>query len=127
MKTLIGRALAALVLVCTAALAQDFPTKAVRVIVPFPPGGPLDVAGRLISKELSDKWGQPVIVENRAGGFTGPEALAKAAPDGYTMMIISSTPLVSQPHMQKAPYDVLTAFVGLSQTAALTYGLMANP
>jgi tripartite-type tricarboxylate transporter receptor subunit TctC len=107
--------------------AQDFPTKPVRVIVPFPPGGPLDVAGRLVGKELSDRWSQPVIVDNRAGGTTGMDALMRAAPDGYTMMIISSTPLVTLPHMQKVAYNPVRDFVGISQTAALTYVLMANP
>ena len=128
MKRLLACMLAALsVSAHFPAFAQDFPTRPVRIIVPFPPGGPLDVAGRLVGKELSDRWNQPVVVENRAGGFTGPEALARSAADGYTMMIISSTPLVTLPHMQKAPYDVLKAFVGVSQTAALTYALMANP
>jgi tripartite-type tricarboxylate transporter receptor subunit TctC len=109
------------------AQVQDYPAKAVRMIVPFPPGGPLDVAGRLVGKEVSDRWGQPVLVENRPGSTTGPEALARSAPDGYTLMIISSTPLVSLPHMQRAPYDPTKSFVGIIQTAALTYGMVANP
>ncbi len=123
-KRIIG-ALAILML-SGAALAQEFPTKPVRIIVPFPPGGPLDVAGRLIGKELSDRWQQPVIVENRAGGTTGMDALARSAPDGYTLMIISSTPLVTLPHMQQVSYEIGKTFVGITQTAALTYGFMAG-
>src|SRR2546429_6040744 len=109
------------------ALAQEFPSKPVKLVVPFPPGGPLDIAGRLIGKELHDRWGQPVIVENKPGSTIGPEYLAKSAPDGYTLMIISSTPLVTLPHLQKVPYDVLKDLVGVTQTTLLTYAFVVNP
>jgi len=68
------------------ALAQGFPSKPVRVVVPFPPGSGLDTMARLVSPKLSDSWGQPVIVENRAGanGMIGSEQVARSAPDGYT-------------------------------------------
>src|SRR2546427_7685678 len=111
----------------TSAAAQDFPSKPVRLVVPFPPGGPLDIAGRLIGKELHDRWGQPVIVENKPGGTIGPEYVVNSAPDGYTLMIISSTPLVTLPHLQKVPYDVLKDLVGVTQTTLLTYALVVNP
>ncbi len=109
------------------AAAQDFPSKPVRLVVPFPPGGPLDIAGRLIGKELQDRWGHPVVVENKPGSTIGPEYVAKSAPDGYTLMIISSTPLVTLPQMQKVPYDVLKDLVGVTQTTLLTYALVVNP
>src|SRR2546427_6517233 len=109
------------------ALAQEFPSKPVKLVVPFPPGGPLDIAGRLIGKELHDRWGQPVIVENKPGGTIGPEYVVNSAPDGYTLMIISSTPLVTLPHLQKVPYDVLKDLVGVTQTTLLTYALVVNP
>src|SRR5437867_11412313 len=109
------------------AAAQDFPSKPVRLVVPFPPGGPLDIAGRLIGKELQDRWGHPVVVENKPGSTIGPEYVAKSAPDGYTLMIISSTPLVTLPQLQKVPYDVLKDLVGVTQTTLLTYVLVANP
>jgi len=115
------------VLVSVAVWAQEFPTKIVRLVVPFPPGGPLDVAGRLIARELQDRWGQTVFVDNKAGGTLGPEFLAKSAPDGYTLLIISSSPLITLPHMQKSPYDPLKDFVGVTQTVALTYALAAHP
>ncbi|MEO7403432.1 MAG: tripartite tricarboxylate transporter substrate-binding protein, partial [Burkholderiales bacterium] len=102
-------------------LAQDFPTKPVRLVVPFPPGGPLDLSGRLIGQNLAEMWKQPVVVENKPGGTLGAEFVAKAAPDGYTLLIISSSPLITLPHMQKAPYDPLKDLVGVTQTVNLTY------
>ena len=112
------------------AIAQDaeaFPSKPVHLVVPFPPGGPLDISGRLIGKELQERWGQSVIVENKPGSTIGPESVAKSAPDGYTLMIISSTPLVTLPHLQKVPYDVLKDLVGVTQTTLLTYALVVTP
>src|SRR5215470_6441833 len=109
------------------AAAQDFPSKPVRLVVPFPPGGPLDISGRLIGKELQERWGQPVVVENKPGSTTGPEFTVKSPPDGTTLMIISSTPLVTLPQLQKVPYDVLKDLVGVTQTTLLTYALVVNP
>jgi tripartite-type tricarboxylate transporter receptor subunit TctC len=109
------------------AAAQEFPSKPVHLVVPFPPGGPLDISGRLIGKELQERWGQPVVVENKPGSTIGPEYVAKSAPDGYTLMIISSTPLVTLPHLQTVPYDVLKDLVGITQTTLLTYALVVNP
>jgi tripartite-type tricarboxylate transporter receptor subunit TctC len=112
------------------AFAQDadtFPSKPVHLVVPFPPGGPLDISGRLIGKELQDRWGQSVVIENKPGSTIGPEYVVKSTPDGYTLMIISSTPLVTLPHLQKVPYDVLKDLVGVTQTTLLTYALVVNP
>ena len=110
-----------------AAPAQEFPSRPVRLVVPFPPGGPLDISGRLIGKELQERWSQPVVVENKPGSTVGPEYTVKSPPDGYTLMIISSTPLVTLPHLQKVPYDVLKDLVGVTQTTLLTYALVVNP
>src|SRR5882762_1070433 len=109
------------------AAAQDFPSKPVKLVVPFPWGGHLHISGRLIGKELQDRWGQPVVVENKPGSTIGPEYVTKRAPDGYTLMIISSTPLVTLPHLQKVPYDVLKDLVGVTQTTLLTYAFVVNP
>src|SRR6266853_4019348 len=109
------------------ATAQDLPSRPIRLVVPFPPGGPLDISGRLIGKELQDRWGQPVIVENKPGSTLGPEYVVKSAPDGYTLMIISSTPLLTLPQLQKVPYDVLKDLVGVTQTTLLTYAFVVNP
>src|SRR5262249_52334866 len=119
---------AALLLLALAAGAgaQEFPSTPVRLVVPFPPGGSLDISGRLIGKELQDRWGQAVVVENKPGSTVGPEYTVKSPPDGYTLMIISSTPLVTLPQLQKVPYDVLKDLVGVTQTTLLTYALVAN-
>lgn len=128
MNVLARWALAACMAVLPApAAAQEFPVKPVRLVVPAPPGGPLDVAGRILARDLQDRWGHAVIVDNKAGATLGPEFLARSSPDGYTLMLISSTPLVTFPHLQKAPYDVLKAFVGVTQTVALTCAFLVHP
>lgn len=119
--------IAALALAAGALSAQEFPSKPVRLVVPFPPGGPLDTAGRLLGRDLAERWGQSVVIDNKAGGTLGAEFLMRAPPDGYTLMIISSSPLVTFPHLQKSPYDVERSFVPVIQTAALTYVILANP
>ena len=108
--------------------AAEFPSRPVRLIVPFPPGGPLDIVGRLVARTLSEQWGQPVIVDNRGGasGAIGTDLLAKSAPDGYTLLI-NSTPIVATPHLQKLPYDTLRDIVGVSQVAEIEYVLVASP
>ena len=92
-----------LLLVCTAVAssAQPYPDHAVKVIVPYTPGGGTDVVGRAISQRLSEKWGQPVIVDNRAGAGTaiGAEVVAKAPADGYTLLFSDSTTFVILPHV----------------------------
>src|SRR5262245_49726295 len=76
--------------------AQDFPSRAIRIVVPFPAGGPTDVNARIIAQKMSEDWKQPVIIENRPGGNTaiGAQAVAKAAPDGYTLLAAMDTTLV---------------------------------
>src|SRR5262245_10421231 len=96
----------------TAAAAQEYPTKPVRLIIPFPPGGSNDVVGRLFATHLSDKLGRQVIVDNRgagAGGIVGTEVVANAPKDGYTIGIISSAH-ASNPWLYKLPYDPIKAF-----------------
>ena len=106
--------------------AQDFPSRPVRLVVPFPPGGPLDVAGRMIAQELQERWGQPVIVENKAGGSIGAESVAKAPRDGYTLMINGSSPFVTLPQMRKVGYDPIADFVGVTQTTYSQFALIAH-
>jgi tripartite-type tricarboxylate transporter receptor subunit TctC len=108
--------------------AAEFPTKPVRLIVPFPPGGPLDLVGRLVARKLQEQWGQSVVVDNRAGasGAIGTDQLAKSASDGYTIAV-NSTPIVATPHLQKLPYDTLRDIVGVSQIAEIEYVLVATP
>ena len=101
---------AVLIALCahSAATAQAWPDKPVRVLVPAPPGSSLDVIVRLLSDKLKDRWKQPVIVDNKAGagGILGMDAVAKAAPDGYTLGIGFNGPVAFAPHMvKKMPYD----------------------
>jgi tripartite-type tricarboxylate transporter receptor subunit TctC len=109
------------------AVAQEFPSKPVRLIVPFPPGGPLDIVGRLVGRKLQEQWGQTVVVDNRAGasGAIGMDQLAKSAPDGYTFAV-NSTPIVATPHLQKLAYDTLRDLVGVAQIAEIEYVLVAS-
>lgn len=109
-------------------LAQDFPVKPVRLIVPFPPGGTLDIVGRLLAQRLTQVWNQPVVVENRAGasGNIGIDVVAKSPPDGYTIVIVA-TPAVTSPHLQKLPFDITRDLAAVTQTAILEYVLVVNP
>jgi tripartite-type tricarboxylate transporter receptor subunit TctC len=120
-------AAAALGLAAITASAQDYPVKPVRLVVPFPPGGPLDVAGRLISTQLQERWGQPVIVENKPGGSLGADSVARAPKDGYTLMINGSSPFLTLPQMAKVNYDPLRDFTGVIQTTESQFALIAHP
>ncbi|MGA8900393.1 Bug family tripartite tricarboxylate transporter substrate binding protein [Bradyrhizobium sp.] len=108
----ISRALLAglfLLLPAAPAAAEDFPARQVRLIVPFPPGGPNDIIARVIGQRMSEITKQPVIIDNRGGqgGVLGTEALAKAAPDGYTIAISSAGALAISPTMERVAYDPL--------------------
>ena len=94
--------------IATAAQAQAYPDRPIRLIAPFPAGGLADVLARAIGDEMSKSLGQPVIVENRAGagGNTGADAVAKSAPDGYTLLMSSAGILTANPHLYaKMPFD----------------------
>jgi len=90
------------------AAAQDFPTKPIRLIVPFPAGGPNDIIARVIGQRMSELTRQPVLIDNRGGqaGVLGTDAVAKANPDGYTIGIVSASALVISPTMEQVPYEV---------------------
>ena len=89
------------------AAAQDFPNKSIRLIVPFPPGGPNDIIARVVGQRMSELAKQPVVIENRGGqgGVLGTDVVAKAAPDGYTIAISSAGALTISPSMEKVDYD----------------------
>ena len=94
-----------------------------KLVVPFPPGGPTDLTARLFGQKLSERWGQPVVVENRAGGNSaiGAQQIAKSAPDGYTLLIAMDVTLVMNPITTKnLPYDALKDFAPISLTAQNT-------
>src|SRR5207249_3016956 len=91
----------------------DYPNRTVRIVVPFPPGGPADLIARFVGQKMSEDFGQPVVIENRAGGNTAPaaQAVARAAPDGYTLFTPMDTTMVMNPLvMSNLPYDPLKDF-----------------
>ena len=93
-------------------IAQDFPTKPIKLIVPFPPGGPNDIIARVVGQRMSELMKQPVLIDNRGGqaGVLGTDAVAKSSPDGYTIGIVSASALVISPSMEKVAYDVAKDF-----------------
>jgi tripartite-type tricarboxylate transporter receptor subunit TctC len=125
-----NRLLALLALVTSTALAQSFPQKPVRWIVPFPPGGATDIIARLVGQKMSEAWAQPVVIENRAGaaGAIGSEAVARAAPDGYTILMgTTSTHAVGPAVNPKLPYNHLTDFAPVTLVATFPNVLVAHP
>jgi tripartite-type tricarboxylate transporter receptor subunit TctC len=116
--------IAALVLAAAPAMAQSYPNRPIRMIVPFPPGGPIDTMGRMVANELSSRLGQQVIVDNRAGaGSTlGTKAAAAAEPDGYTVLFGSSGSLAVAPALyQSLDIDPLKVFAPVSRVALLPH------
>jgi len=119
-------------LACAAppAFAQAYPNKPVRVIVQYPPGGTPDIYGRIMSAELARIWGQSVVVENRTGasGTIGTDMVAKAAPDGYTLLFASDAPITIVPNlMSKLPYDPVRDLQPISNVASGGFVLMVHP
>jgi tripartite-type tricarboxylate transporter receptor subunit TctC len=116
------KSLAAMIVVCAIGLcsgmaaAQGYPTKPVRLIIPFPPGGSNDIVGRFIATKLTERLGKQVVADNRggAGGVIGTEAAAKSEPDGYTLLIISSAYAINT-SLYKLPYDPVKAFTPIAK------------
>ncbi len=108
--------------------AQDYPSRPIRLVVPFPPGGPNDFVARAIGQKLSESLGQPVVVDFRGGaaGNIGTDTVAKAAPDGYTLLITSSGFAIA-PATTKLPFDPIRDFAPISQTTAGHDVLIVNP
>jgi tripartite-type tricarboxylate transporter receptor subunit TctC len=124
-----GLALAAMLAALPGAVAQDYPSRPVKIIVPFPAGGTADVMPRVIGEWLSRKWGQPVVVENRTGaaGNIGAEAVAKAEPDGYTLLSAPPPPLVINQNLYpKLGFDP-TEFVPIVIMGRVPNALVINP
>jgi tripartite-type tricarboxylate transporter receptor subunit TctC len=129
---MIRTALAAALAVCAAlpAVAQDWPSKPIRIVVPFSPGGVADNSARVVADKLGARLGQQVIVENRAGasGNIGTEAVAKAAPDGYTLLLGFDGTMVINPHVfAKLPFDTLRDFQPVTKLGDATLILVAHP
>ena len=123
-----------LLLLCIAAwpaAAADYPTRAIKMVVPFAPGGGTDVLGRIIANRLSEQWGQPVVIENQPGasGGIGTRAAAKADPDGYTLLMASTGALMaaSAALAPEGSFDVNKFFAPITVVAAPPYLLVVNP
>ncbi len=131
MKTRIMRTgmMALLAALAFGAHAQDYPTKPVKIIVPYPVGGASDITARLVADKLSKKWGVGVIVENKAGanGIIGTEAIAKAPPDGYTLGLIASSHVGNPFSYKTIPFDTLNDLQPITQTANVQLGLVVHP
>jgi tripartite-type tricarboxylate transporter receptor subunit TctC len=115
---------------CAGAVAQPYPVKPVRVIVPFAAGGTPDLVGRIISQQLAAQTGQTFVVENRPGadGVVGAQTVAEAPPDGYTLLVTSSSFVVNPSFHKKLPFDVVRDFEPVSNVAAIeAYILGVNP
>ncbi|MCE1194150.1 MAG: tripartite tricarboxylate transporter substrate binding protein [Acidovorax sp.] len=111
------------------ARAEGFPAKPVQLVVPFPPGGAVDIVGRLISKKLGDRLGQPVVIENKAGAGTvvGAGYVANAPADGYTLLISSGSTFTVNPALQaKLPYDPVKSYEPIGRVARVPLILLAN-
>lgn len=114
----------------TPVMGQSLPVKPVRLIVPFAPGGPNDIAGRIFSAKLAEIWGQQVIVDNRGGANTiiGAQLAAKAPPDGYTLFQASAGTLVNNPLLYATlPYDARKSFIPISMITGFTYVVVSHP
>jgi tripartite-type tricarboxylate transporter receptor subunit TctC len=123
-------ALAALAAAPAVSTAQSYPTKPIRLIVPFPPGGGVDFIGRIVGQKLTERLGQQVAIDNRAGanGIVGLEALKSSAPDGYTIAAASAGPLAVNPFIYaKLPHDVLRDFTHIANMVNFPLLLVAHP
>ena len=109
--------------------AQPYPTRPVRLIVPFAPGGNTDILARVISPRISESLGQPVLIENRggAGGVIGTELVARAAPDGYTLLMVSASHVINPAMVKKLPFDAIKDFQPIALVADVPTALVVHP
>ena len=119
----------AAVLAPLASAAQNYPTRAVRLMVPFPPGGATDIIGRLVSAKMQDVWGQPVVVENKPGAGTvvGTDYVAKSAPDGTTLGMVVTAYVINPSLRGDLPYNTLKDLSGVTQVSVQHLVMAANP
>jgi tripartite-type tricarboxylate transporter receptor subunit TctC len=119
----------ALLFAALPAAAQDFPKGPVKIIIPFPPGGPTDTVGRLIGMKLQEIWGQPVVIDYKAGAGTviGVDFVAKSAPDGLTIGMVNSSLAVNPTLRKTLPYNTTKDLAGITQLANLQLAIVAKP
>ena len=125
------RRILALTLACAAgaAGAQSFPTKPVRLVVPFLAGGSTDIVGRTVAQKLSEMWGQQVFVDNRPGGGTtiGTDNVAKSAPDGYSLLVTPAPFTINPSLLAKLPYDALNDFTPITLINTTPLVMVVHP
>ena len=123
------RFLFALLLALPLQAFAQYPQRAIRMIVPFPPAGATDIVGRIVAQKLSERLGQPMVVENRpgAGGTIGSDIAAKSAPDGYTILMATSSTHSVGPALQKLPYDPIKDFAAITHVADVPNVLVVSP
>ena len=128
-RTIVAIAAALAALLASAAIAQSYPSRPVRIIVPYSPGPGPDMVARTIAPKLAERWGQPVIIENRPGtsGIPGTDAVAKSEPNGYTILI-NVTAIAMGPALYKnLPYDPVTDLIPIAQVGTASMALVVNP
>jgi tripartite-type tricarboxylate transporter receptor subunit TctC len=125
----LGLMLCAFALSVSAALAQSFPNRSIRLIVPFPAGGPNDIIARVVGEKMSDILKQTVVIENKSGqgGVLGTDFVAKAAPDGYTIGVVSAGALAISPSMEKVAYNTATDLQPITLVAKVPEMLVVTP
>ncbi len=112
-----------------AALAQPYPTRPVRLMVPFPPGGATDIIGRLVAAKMQEAWGQPLVIENRPGAGTvvGTDYVAKSAPDGYTLGMVVTAYVINPSLRSDLPYNTVKDLAGVTQVSVQHLVMAAHP
>jgi tripartite-type tricarboxylate transporter receptor subunit TctC len=125
--TLLGGA--AMILPSAAGAAERFPSRPIRLIVPYPPGGGTDVIGRVLRQNLQERLGQPVVIENRsgAGGTLGTALVAKATPDGYTLLLVPTSHVINPSIYAKLPYDTERDFAPITMVASAAILMAVHP
>lgn len=120
--------LLALSMLASAAFAQDYPSRSVRLVVPFPPGGGADVVGRFLADDLAKRWKQPVVVDNRGGAATiiGTDAVVKSAPDGYTLLLATDIHAINAASGMDLPFDPLKDLVPVAKVIEFPLLLLAS-
>src|SRR4051812_25514164 len=130
MRTPMARLIAALLLVMAPAIAQNYPSKPIRILIAQAPGSATDVISRVVGNRLSEALGQPIVVEARpgAGGVVGTDAAAKSAPDGYTLFMANNSTHGSNPALYaKLPYDAVNDFAPITLVSTVPYVLVVDP
>lgn len=123
---LVGLLLAA---AATAVAAAEYPDKPIRLVVPYPAGGPVDITARTVGPKLTEALGQSIVIDNRggAGGILGSDIVAKSAADGYTLLLCTTANAINASLIPKLPYDMQKDFTPITMVAIITSILIVNP